>query len=140
MGSHIRKISKRQMIFSAFLLTAFAIIVILSLILEGKSYYYFVSNTPLGTLLYLAVVFRYMGEAKAAIGLDIAYLIVFVCLICSVAMSLKKPKVINIVYVVCACDILLCLLCKNFVGIVGDILIIVLAVLSGQGTVLREPF
>ena len=134
LGSYIRKISKRQIILSTVLLAAFIILITLSICLEGKAYYYFVRNTPLGTLLYLAGAFRYMEEAKAAMVLDISYLVVFICLIFSVLISLKKPKVIFVIYVVCAFDILICLLSKNIFGIAGDILIIIFAALGGSRT------
>lgn len=134
LGSYIRKISKRQIILFTVLLAVFIILIVLSIYLEGKAYNYFVRNTPLGTLLYLAVAFRYMEEAKAAMVLDISYLVVFICLICSVLISLKKPKAIYIVYVVCASDIWLCLLSKNIFGIVGNILIIISAALACKST------
>ena len=130
LGSYIRKSSKRQIILSTVLLVTFIILIALSICLEGKAYYYFVRNIPLGTLLYLAATFRYMEEAKTAMVLDISYLVVFICLICSVLISLKKPKAIFIVYVVCASDILLCLLSKNIFGIAGNILIIISASLA----------
>ena len=126
MGSYNWKISKRQIILSSILLVAFGILMLLSILLEGKAYYYFARNTLLGTVLYFATVFRYMEEVKIAIVLDIAYLVVFVFMICSVIVSFKKPKIIYIVYAICICDIFLCLLCKNIIGIVGDIFIIIL--------------
>ena len=130
MESYIRNISKRQIILATVLLPVFIILLVLSICLEGEAYYYFTRNTPLGTLLYLAAAFRFMEEAKAAMVLDTSYLVVFICLICSVLISLKKNKAIYMVYVVCVSDIFLCLLSKNVFGIVGNILIIISAALA----------
>ena len=127
MGSYHWKTSRRKIIFSALLIGCFALLICMSLILEGEAYYVFAANTPLGTLLYLASALRYLGDINTPIILDISYLVILLGLICSVAISIKKSKTIRVVYVVCACDIVFSLLLFNIIGIVADIVIIVIA-------------
>ena len=130
MGSYDGKITKRRMIFSTALIGVLVLLVCMSILLEGKAYYIFAINTPLGTLLYLASTFRYLEEPNAGIILDISYLIILLVMICSVAISVKKQKTIRIVYAICFCDILLCLLLSNVLGLIGDIVIIAIAIFS----------
>lgn len=130
MGSYRRKITKRRIVLSIVLMGIFALLICMSLFLEGKAYYCFATNTPLGMLLYFASAFRYLEEINAAIILDISYLVILFGMICSVVISLRKQKAIKLVYAVCACDIVVCLLLFNALGIVGDIAIITVAIFS----------
>ena len=110
MGSYRRKIAKRKIVLSIVLMGIFALLICMSLFLEGKAYYCFATNTPLGMLLYFASTFRYLEEINAAIILDISYLVILFGMICSVVISIRKQKAIKLVYAVCVCDIVVCLL------------------------------
>jgi len=142
LGSYGRKISKRRIICSAVLTGVFLILICMSLFLEGKAYYIFATNTPLGTLLYIASMFRYLEEENVAIILDISYLVALIGMICSVAISIKKPKAIRLVYALSIFDIIVGLLSFNIFRLIGDIVIIALTIFSSEktGDGLREPF
>jgi len=136
LGSYLGKISKWKIILSAVLISAFLLLICMSLLLKDKAYYIFVTSTPLGTLLYFAVMLRYLGEPKAAIIFDILYLLILLGMICCVAISIKKRKAIRFVYAISIFDMLVCLLlfsASKFLGeIVGDIVIITVAIITSR--------
>lgn len=138
LGSYNWKISKRKVIFSVALLVCFVSFICMALFLHEKAYYVFVTNVPFGAILYLASACRLFEATNEAIVLDISYLVIILGMICGVVASFKKPKAIRIVYAVCACDIILNLCIRNFIGIIGDVLIIIFAKF-GQRDCLREP-
>ena len=135
MGSYRGKSSNGKIIFSAVLTGVFVLLICMSLFLEGKAYYIYVTNTPFGTLLYLASSFRYFEEINMSIIFDISYLVILLGMICCVTISIRKHKAIRIVYAVCTCDIVFCLLLSNIFGVVGDVVIIAIAIFSVKGTV-----
>lgn len=140
LGSYSGKISKWKIIISAVLISVFLLLICLSLFLEGEAYYIFAKNTPLVTLLYIAVMFRYLGEPNVTIVLDMLCLLILIGMICSVAISIKKQKAIRFVYAVSVCDIVVCLLMFNVFRFIGDIVIIAIAIAQRHGDGLREPF
>ena len=110
----------------------------MALFLEGKAYYTFVTNAPLGIMLYFASMMRYLEETKVAIAVDISYLVILIGMIFSVVLSIKKPKASRFIYAVCICDIAGCLLLFNAFRLVGDILIIVATMFSNTTSNLNE--
>ena len=132
LGSYSRKISKRQIVLSTVLIGVFVLLICMALFLEGKAYYIFVTNMPLGTLLYFASMFRYLEELNVAIVLDILYLLILIGMICSVIISIKKQKAIRFVYAISFFDIVACVLLFNAFKFVGDIVIIAIAIFSSK--------